>query len=60
MTWGRGAVINSKYNESGRLWLILKGITAEGISQTKAYFWVFIKYVDNCHESVELQGISFN
>ena len=32
MTWGRGAVINSKYNESGRLWLILKGITAEGIS----------------------------
>ena len=36
---------------------MLKGVMAEESVKANICFWVFIEYVDNCHESVELQGI---
>jgi len=30
---------------------------AEDLNYAKIYFWVCIKYMHNCHESGELQGI---
>lgn len=36
---------------------IIKGVIAEEMDfYAKINFWVFIKYMNNCHESVELHS----
>jgi hypothetical protein len=31
---------------------------AEDLNHAKIYFWLCIKYMYNCHESGELQGVA--
>ena len=38
----------------------MKGMMAEEIIYAKSYFWVFIEYMYNCHESGELKRCNYS